>query len=440
MRKPKNKIENNYYKYLTLSALSFCLYFMTGCTIPFLSSKPSDITLVYESLWEKSGTYEDVFANYKKDNSYAAIDFQDRSATDISAYKADLLDRLKNKRNVPDVIRIHVSWLPEFKDYLAPAPTDYFTKETIDSNYYPSVSSLVVYKNADSSNYFIYGIPFYYDQLNLVYNTAHFNEAGFKAAPTTWEQFFRDSYFLTKKDASNQIIRSGAAFGNKDLEFYSDIFGLLLGNANLEFPDAIESESDSLQSVVRVLNRQTDWNPAFQNSGNAFVSRRTSMAILPTWRVNDILSANKDIELGVAPVPSSRQDRPMNWPTFFVEAVPASAKNTNESWKLIKYMASEDSAKSIYSKQASVRRLPSLPALKNLASTLDIDPILKSVALDAANSNPGTGSKYSFAMSDRSGNTPCVDGIRTVLGQNDIKTLIEAKESILQACSLKLTK
>ena len=406
MRKPKNKIENNYYKYLTLSALSFCLYFMTGCTIPFLSSKPSDITLVYESLWEKSGTYEDVFANYKKDNSYAAIDFQDRSATDISAYKADLLDRLKNNRNVPDVIRIHVSWLPEFKDYLAPAPTDYFTKETIDSNYYPSVSSLVVYKNADSSNYFIYGIPFYYDQLNLVYNTAHFNEAGFKAAPTTWEQFFRDSYFLTKKDASN----------------------------------AIESESDSLQSVVRVLNRQTDWNPAFQNSGNAFVSRRTSMAILPTWRVNDILSANKDIELGVAPVPSSRQDRPMNWPTFFVEAVPASAKNTNESWKLIKYMASEDSAKSIYSKQASVRRLPSLPALKNLASTLDIDPILKSVALDAANSNPGTGSKYSFAMSDRSGNTPCVDGIRTVLGQNDIKTLIEAKESIIQACSLKLTK
>jgi len=438
--KNKNKIKNSYYKYLTLSILSFCLYFMTGCTIPFLSSKPSDITIVYESLWEKSGTYEDVFANYKKDNTYVSIDFQDRTATDITAYKADLLDRLKNKRNVPDVIRIHVSWLPEFKDYLTPAPADYFTKETIDSNYYPSVSSLVVYKNADNSNYFIYGVPLYYDQLNLVYNTSHFNEAGYKAAPATWEQFFRNAYFLTKKDASNQVIRSGAAFGNKDLEFYTDIFGLLLGNANLEFPDSLNSESDSLESVVRVLNRQTDWNPAFQNSGNAFVSRRVSMAILPTWRVNDILSANKDIELAVAPVPSSRQDRPMNWPTFFVEAVPTSAKDTNESWKLIKYMSSEESAKNIYSKQVSVRRLPSLPALKNLAAVLDIDPILKSVALDAANSTPGTGSMYSFVMSDRSGNTPCVEGIKTILGQNSAKILTESSEIIVQACSLNSAK
>ena len=164
------------------------------------------------------------------------------------------------------------------------------------------------------------------------------------------------------------------------------------------------------------------------------------MAILPTWRVNDILSANKDIELAVAPVPSSRQDRPMNWPTFFVEAVPVSAKNTNESWKLIKYMSSEESAKNIYSKQASVRRLPSLPALKNLAATLDIDPILKSVALDAANSTPGTGSMYSFVMSDRSGNTPCVEGIKTILDQNSAKILVESKEIILQACSLNSAK
>ena len=437
MLKKKILKTNNTYKYLTLSALSFCLYFMTGCTIPFLSSGPSNINLTYESLWEKPGTYEDVLANYKKENAYATVDFQDRSATDIAAYKADLLDRLKNNRDVPDVIRIHVSWLPEFKQYLAPAPSDYFTKETIDNNYYPSVSSLVVYKDATGSNFYIYGIPFYYDQLNLVYNKTHFDEAGFKAAPVTWEQFFRDAYFLTKKDASNQIIRSGAAFGSSSLEFYTDVFGLLLGNAGLDFPDAINADSDSLQSVLRVLNRSTDWNPAFQNAGNAFVSRRASMAFLPAWRINDLLTSNKDIELSVAPMPSSRQDRPMNWPSFFVEAVPNNAKNPSESWKLLKFMSSEESAKSIYSKQASVRRLPSLPALKSLADTLNVDPILKSMALDAANSNAGTGSGFSFVMSDRSGNTPCVEALKTILAGNRVEELVKSKDTITQACSLK---
>jgi ABC-type glycerol-3-phosphate transport system substrate-binding protein len=432
----KSMKKTNTYKILTLSLLSFCLYFMTGCTIPFLSSAPSNITLVYESLWEKSGTYEDVFANYKKTNSYANIDFQDRTATDITAYKADLLDRLKNNRDVPDVIRVHVSWLPEFKDYLAPAPSELFSKESIDTNYYPSVSSLVVYKDA-SSNFYIYGVPLYYDQLNLVYNKAHFNEAGYKAAPVTWEQFFRYSYFLTKKDASNQVIRSGAAFGDKNIEFYTDIFGLLLGNANLEFPKSISTPSDSLESVVRVLNRSTDWNPSFQNSGNALVSGRASMAILPAWRVDDLLRANKDLSLGVAPVPSSRQDRPMNWPSFFVEAVPANSKNPSESWKLIKHMSSEESAKSIYSKQASTRRLPSLPALKNLSTTLNIDPLLKDIALDAANSTSGIGAGYSFVMSDRSGNTPCVDSLKKVLGQNQLNLIIESYASITQSCGLK---
>lgn len=429
------KMKNIPYKFLTLSLLFSSLFFLTGCTIPFLSSKPQDITLTYESLWERPGVYEDVFSNYKKAAPYVTVNFQDMSASEISRYKEDLLDRLKNNRNVPDVVRIHVSWLPEFKEYLAPAPQELFSKETIDSNYYPAVSSLVVYKSANSS--FIYGIPLYYDQLMLVYNTKHFEEAGYKTPPITWEQFFRYSYFLTKKDSTNQVTRSGAAFGNSSLEFYSDIFGLLLGNANLDFPAALDSDTDVLQSVIRVLNRSTDWNPAFQNSGNAFASRRASMIIAPTWRVNDILFSNKDIELAVAGLPSSRQDRPQNWPTFFIEAVPLKAKNTKESWNLIKHMSSVESAKDIYSKQVASRRLPSLPALKSLANEIEIDPILKELSVDALNSSIGIGNGYSFLLSDRSGNGNCVEATKNALSKNSSKDLVEASASIKQNCSLK---
>ena len=430
----KNKI--SIYQILTLSLLSVSAFFMTGCTIPFLSSAPKNINLRYESLWEKPGTYEGVFNNYTSQNSNISINFEDKSASDISAYKADLLDRLKSNREVPDVVRLHVSWLPEFKDYLAPAPADLFNKDLIASEYYPGVSSLVVYNTKDGSQSFIYGVPLYYDQLMLIYNKKDFEEANFKSTPVTWEQFFRTAYFLTKKDASGKLDRSGAAFGSSDVEFYTDIFGYLLGNSSIDFPNALDLPPASLESVMRVLNRSTDWDTNFLNSGTAFAARKASMIIVPAWRVNDILTANPNIELGVAPLPSSRQDKPMNWPTFFVEAVPANAQNTEESWKLIKHMSSEESLKDIYSKQASVRRLPSLPALKKLSDTIDLDPILKSIAVDAVNSQVGVGNGFSFVMSDRSGNTTCVTEIKRAISTGNPSVFVGSKNEILKACGL----
>jgi ABC-type glycerol-3-phosphate transport system substrate-binding protein len=438
MSKNKSKSKNySIYKILTLSLLGLSAYFMTGCTIPFLERKPESISIRYESLWEKPGTYEGVFNSYTSQNPNVVVNFEDKSAADITAYKTDLLDRLKNNRDVPDIVRLHVSWLPEFKDYLAPAPSDLFSAEMISSQYYPAVSSLIVYNTTDGSQSFIYGVPFYYDQLMLVYNKKDFEEANFKSTPVTWEQFFRTAYFLTKKDASGKVTRSGAAFGSSDIEFYSDIFGYLLGNAAIDFPAALDLPPAALESVFRVLNRSTDWDPLFQNSGNAFASRNTSMIIVPSWRVNDILTANPNIELAVAPLPSARQDRPMNWPTFFVEAVPASSKHADESWKMLKFMSSEESLKDMYSKQASVRRLPSLPSLKSLSDTIDLDPILKSIAVNALNSQIGIGNGSAFVMSDRSGNTACVTEIKKAVTAGNPSVFVGSKNEILQACGLK---
>ncbi len=435
MVKLKNK-KISVYQFLTLSILGLSLFYMTGCTIPFLSSTPSNLTLRYESLWERSGTYENIFTSYKNQAPNISVSFEDKSASDISSYKNDLLDRLKNNREVPDIVRIHVSWIPEFKDFLAPAPSELFNRDTIASEFYPGVSSLVVYNTTDGSQSFVYGVPLYYDQLMLIYNRKDFEETGLKTTPVTWEQFFRTSFFLGKKDATGKVERSGAAFGNKDLEFYTDIFGYLLGNSNIDFPEVFDLPESNLESVLRVLNRPTDWDPAFQNSGNAFASRKVSMIIVPSWRVNDILSANPNIELAVAPLPSSRQDRPMNWPTFFVEAVPSQSQNPAESWKLIKHMVSEESQKDIYSKQASVRRLPSVPALKSVADSIDLDPILKSVSRDALNSQVGVGAGSSFVMSDRSGNTSCVAAVKNAVGASNASLFKQSKETVITACGL----
>jgi len=426
----------NFYKYGTLTILSVMLFNMTGCTIPFLDQTPKSVTLNYESLWENEQTYTDVFNNYRNSNPNVTINFQDRSSVDLQAYKKDLLDRLATNRDVPDIIRIHSSWLPLFQRYLAPAPTDLFNKEFVDQNYYPALSSIIVYKTQDGAQSYVYGVPLYYDQLNLVYNTSHFSEDSV-TVPVTWEQFYRNSSILTKKDVGGKVTRSGAAFGNSGVEFYSDVFGLLLGNANLGFPNFEQNDLNAVGSVLRVLNRDHGWNSEFINSGNAFASRRVSMIIAPAWRVNDILVSNPGIELDIASVPSSRQDNPQNWPTFFIEVVPASSPNSAESWKLLKHMSSEASAQDIYSKQSSIRPLPSLPALKTLADKIELNPILRKMSQDALTSRSAYGDNLNHLLSDRAGNNECIDYVVDILqgvDRKEISSFVSERDSILQAC------
>lgn len=423
-----------FYKLGTLGVLIFMLFTMTGCTIPFLNRAPESISLKYESLWENEQVYSDVFTSYKDIAPNVSVSFEDRSYISLEVYKKDLLERLSSNREVPDVLRIHASWLPEFRKYLTPAPQEMFNKQVIEEKYYPSVGSIVVYKTVDGSQSYVYGIPLYYDQLNLVYNKAHFAEAGL-TPPTTWEQFFRAAYFLTKKDSSGNITRSAGAFGDKNIEFYTDTFGYLLGNASVNFPNVTSQDIEAIESVVRVLNRSTDWNPEFANSGNAFASRRVSMIFAPAWRVNDILTANPTIELAVAPMPSSRIENPQNWSTFFIEVVPANGKNPAEAWKFLQHMSSEASAQSIYSKQASLRALPSLPALKNLANTIEVHPILKSMSSNALSSKSAFGTGSSFVMSDRAGNTQCTDAIK-IYASGNASGFIQNINLVAQSCGL----
>ncbi len=431
---PMTNNKNNIYKYLSFSAIFMSFFVLTGCTIPFLNRAPENVTLKYDSLWEPKGTYSDVISKYEESLPNVKIEFTDNSSSSLVSYKEDLLSRLRNSQNVPDLMRIHVSWIPEFKEFLAPTV---ISSSEFNDTYYPGVNAAVAEKIVGEDNYLVYGIPLYYDSLVLVYNKAHFEEEGIKNPPVNWEQFFRISNFLTKKDSSGKVVRSGAAYGNSELEFYTDIFGVLLANSNLNFPNDLEKESSSLNSVLRVLNRQTDWSPSFGNAGNAFVARKTSMIIVPSWRVNDLLVANPGIELGVAPLPSASIDNPKIWPTYFVEVVPTKAKNPNESWKFLRYLSSEESAKDIYSKQASVRKLPSLPARKSLANYIDIDSNLKTLSNYANNANATHLNGQSIVFSDRAGNNRCVDTLKTYIKATESKDLVEGIGVIKTDCSLK---
>lgn len=425
--------KQNIYKLLSLSVLFTSVFFLTGCTIPFLNQSSADVSLKYESVWEPRGTYADIISKYEETKPNVKIDFTDSSVASIDNYKSDLLNKLRSGEGAPDIMRIHISWIPEFKDFIEPAV---YSSEEFEANYYPGVSAAVAEKIVGEDKYLVYGVPLYYDSLVLVYNKAHFAEAGINNPPANWEQFFRAAFFLTKKDATGQIVRSGAAFGSADIEFYTDIFGVLLSNSNIRFPNDLKENDTNLESVLRVLNRSTDWNPDFGNAGNAFVARKASMIIVPSWRVNDILAANKDIDLAVAPLPSASVDNSKIWPTYFIEVVNKKSSSTVEAWNFLRYLSSEESAKDIYSKQSSVRPLPSLPALKGLAGNID-NPILRSLGNYANTANATHLNGQSILFSDRAGNTKCVETVKSYIKSPDANALFKGLDVIKTDCNVK---
>ncbi len=211
----------------------------------------------------------------------------------------------------------------------------------------------------------------------------------------------------------------------------------MLSSTGLLFPEDLNSDSDTLRSVLRVLNRSTDWNPSFVNSGNAIASRTSSMAILPMWRVNDILTSNKDLNLGIAPLPQADISNPIIWPTYFVEVVPKNSKNVRASWDLLRFMSSEESAQLIYSKQASIRRLPSLPPLVSLSTKIELDPMLKELSTYVKSANSPQFDGSATILSDRAGNNKCIDSIKDPLSNGNSLALVSTLPIVKEFCSLK---
>lgn len=424
----------SFYKFGVVLLLLFPLFFMTGCTvnIPFVNQPSSEpYSLSYESLWESEGTYSDIFNKFKEQNPLATINYNNNSQIRVSVYKEDLITRLKSGQNVPDVIRIHISWLEEFKPYLQ---GEVFPQAEFDNKYYPGVASAVAEKVVDKPEYLVFGLPMYYDALVLVYNKDHFTESGIRAVPTTWEQFFNTASQLSRKDEAGTILRSGASFGNQDLEFYTDIFGYLLSSTGLVFPDGLNGDLDTLRSVLRVLNRSTDWNTSFANSGTSIASRNSSMAILPMWRVNDIITSNSTLNLGIAPLPQADIANPVIWPTYYIDVVPKASKNSKNSWNLLKFMASDESTQSIYSKQASTRRLPSLPAVADFPNKTQVDPFLKELSSYAKTATSPHFDGSAVVFSDRAGNDFCVERIKATIVNNNAEALINSLPLIQEVC------
>lgn len=427
-------------KILAVLLLVAVPFFLTACSmadIPLIgkyfggkvSSPLGPVTLNVWGLWESPEVMDILIKEYQTQNPSVTINYEDRSVVKADQYKDTVVGRVK-EGGAPDVLLVHNSWVPFIKDYLSPMPSALMTPEGYSQKYYPVATNSAVIENK------IYGVPFYYDGLVLVYNKDHFDEIDQTTPPTAWEEFRRIALALTIKSENGEFVRAGAAIGGADnIDFFSDIIGLMFSQAGITVPDSIDSKSaqDALSFYTLFMKSDGIWSSTLPEASKAFASEKVSMIFVPSWNLQDIIKARPDMNIGVAPVPQAIANNPVSWGSFWMYAVPKSSSNSDAAWKFIDYLTQDAQRLSLFNESSKFRSYGAPFASVSLASQVGESPVSKYIkpVLDTA---PYAKSGY---FSARSGNRVEVEALRTAV--NAVLSGDMTSEEALKACKTTLT-
>jgi multiple sugar transport system substrate-binding protein len=337
---------------------------LAGCNLPWLNNviNQEDVTLVYWGLWEPDSVMEDVIEKYETLNPNVKIEYTRRPYAD-GLYKQQLLERLvdPDTNKAPDIMRIHNTWLPEFKDELAPMPTSVYSESQYSSIFYGT--ALKDFKAEGQ----LYSIPLMIDTLGLYYNKDLFAQSGFTTPPTDWDRFIEYAQKLTKYDEDDRIIQAGAAMGSSSNVLHStEILSLLMLQSDIEMVStdktrALFDSSNNSQgaTVVRYytnfINRYKVWGTELPNSLDMFIQGKLAMMIAPSWRVFDIQNANPTFEFDTAPIPQITLGKEVNYSTYWGEVVSKDAPNTEIAWDFIKFLSEQEQLRTMYESASKLR-------------------------------------------------------------------------------------
>lgn len=307
------------------------------------------VNLTYWGLWEDKEIMQPLINQYQQKYPNIKIDYQKMAPLD---YRDKLLARSKNGQG-PDIFRFHNTWLPEIRDVATAIPTSIMSNAEFEKTFYKIMQKDL----KDDTNHY-YGIPLEIDGLVLIYNDDLLKKSGIQSPPSTWEDMTTDIPKLTSKDKRGQFINTGLAIGTtSNVEHFSDIFALLLVQNGGDITKLDSQEASGALEVYRKFSESQNefWNDTMPNSLTAFIQEKTAMIIAPSWEILSIKSANPDLKVKVAPVPTGPDGNPVSIANYWVEGVSRYSKNQLEAWKFLDYLVQKENLTKLYELESQVR-------------------------------------------------------------------------------------
>jgi len=380
---------------LLLFVCVFVLFSSVGCKcVPTeVSNKMQSVELNYWRVWDSPDTFAPIIAKYKELHPFISINYK---LLRYDEYEQKLLEAFASNK-APDIFSIHNTWTRKYqsRNWITPMPdkitmaypvvkgtikkevvTELKTKISPDLNEIRDEFVDVVYDDVviESENLktkrkgkHVYGLPMSMDTLIMFVNRDLFNNAGITNIPKYWNKDFQQTVRkLTKQDNKGQIIQAGVALGGGDnIERSSDILAALmmqngtemmnLDNTLITFdktPQSFANESkkpgeDALRFYTDFANPAKEvytWNNTMGNSLDLFIRGKVAIMFGYSYMMPQIKAGNPKMNLVVARLPQIEDNESVNFANYWVEAVSARGKNTEEAWDFVLFATKADQA------------------------------------------------------------------------------------------------
>lgn len=386
---PKEIPKNNFPLKIVLAAV--LLITIAIGAIVFLNkggSSGKEVTLTYWGLWENTDLITGVIEDYQKENPNVKIKYVAQTKTDYRTRLAGRLEKDPDSNEVPDIFRIHSSWLPMFKGKLAAVPVETKNAIGLENDFYATTRKDL----KDGANY--YAIPLMFDQLAMFYNKKLITSAQV-SIPKSWWELQDSAKKITVRDSqTGRISVAGAALGLTDnVDHWSDIVGVMLKQGGAE-PQL--TDKDNAKRVQDVLTFYTlfrteykVWDESLPSSTELFAEGKLGFYFAPSWRVfniEDMKTADLDYEIASIPQLATNANVALNastdeanltniyWSTYWAEAVNSKSKNQKEAWKFLAYLSSKEVLEKMHATQSQVRSFGEIYPRKSMSQSLMNNP------------------------------------------------------------------
>ena len=240
----------------------------------------------------------------------------------------------------PDAAMIYFGWAPLWSksNFIASLPAD--VAATVDRDFVPFAQ---VTKLKDKQ----YAVPTSVRNFGLFYNTTLLNEAGWKAPPTTWEEFAKAAGDCTKRDGSGHITQAGyyLGFGDDGWNWLRPLIESFGGEA---FSDDGKKALWNQGKAVDAWEYMLDFTRTVKSSShnfyeselNAFAAGLTCMSPQLPIAIGTLRqSAKPGLNWAVAPMPAGPEGRYTTGSSWPLAMTTKAAKNKNVAAAVSKFLA-----------------------------------------------------------------------------------------------------
>ena len=358
------------------------------------------VTLNYWGMWEEESVMAGVIADFEAKNPNIKINYSKNS---YDNYRSRLAGRLKKEggtEEVPDIFRIHASWLPMFSDYLAPIPKRVSDKIGMEEDFFE------VYKRDLKKDGTFMAVPIMYDGLALFYNKKLIEAAGVKL-PESWLEFKSTAEKLTVKDERGKIKVAGVAMGmTENVDHWSDIVGLMMKQNGADIKKQDASFAEKLKTVLAFYTLFADgktWDGDLPNSTQLFASGNLAFYFAPAWRVFNLGEMTPDLDYGIIKVPQLPTNSSggegltdIHWASYWVEAVNNKSEKKEAAFTFLTYLASREGLDLMNKTASQIRAFGEISPRKSMAEALASNPKIKAFVEVADQASCGFTSSRTF--------------------------------------------